>query len=242
MHAVILAAGLGNRLRDFHTLPKGFLKIGKHCLIEQSIQHLKDYDISDLLIITGYGFEHYHQLTQHYSFISTHHNLFFQTFGSLYSLYLAKDWVKDDVLILESDILYEGRALKTLISTVESDAIITSGFTQSGDEVYVSTKGNNLVNMNKNPEALLSSSIIGEFVGLSKLSLASFRCLITRLEKNTQLLEQGHYDEHGLVDLSSQRPIKCVHLPDLLWAEIDNHAHYIRAQQVHNAIQLKETS
>lgn len=241
MQAVILAAGLGQRLRDVHTLPKGFLKIGEQCLINQSIKHLTDYAISDLLIITGYGFEHYNKLATQFSFISTRHNPFFQTFGSLYSLYLAKDWVRGDVLILESDILYEGRALGKLINTAAPNAIITSGFTQSGDEVYVSAQSQNLVNMSKNSQLLDNTLIIGEFVGLTKLSWTGFQRLITELETNAPLLQQGHYDEQGLVSLSAHNPIECIHLPDLLWAEVDCYAHFLRAKQVYAAIQNKET-
>lgn len=242
MQAVILAAGIGSRLRDFHALPKGFLKIGEQCLIEQSIQHLAHHGIFDILIITGYGFEHYNHLAGQYTFISTRHNPLFQTFGSLYSLYLAKDWVQNDVLILESDILYEGRALGSLINAHVPNAIITSGFTQSEDEVYVSAQHNKLMNMSKNAHVLLAGTIIGEFVGLTKLSLAAYQSLIARLDKNVELLQQGHYDEHGLIDLTAQWPIECIFLPDLLWAEVDNQAHFIRATKVFAAIQIKESA
>ena len=94
--------------------------------------------------------------------------------------------------------------------------------------------------MKKNKDRLIPGSIIGEFVGLTKLSFASFQCLIHQLEDNTLLLQQGHYDEDGMVGLSSTCPIACIKLPDLLWAEIDNHAHYLRAQRVYSDILKKE--
>ena len=240
MQAIILAAGSGLRLRDFHVLPKGFLKIGDDYLIKQSIQHLNHYGISDILIVTGYGFEHYNQLVNHYASVTTQHNPLFQKYASLYSLYLAKKWVKDEVIILESDILYENRALNSLINSSAADAIIVSGFTQSGDEVYVSAKNKQLVDLSKNTNMLLEPSLMGEFVGLTKLSLPSFQSLIEKLEKNTELLQQGHYDEHGLVELSSQHAIECILITDLLWAEVDNREHFIRAQAVWQKIHAKE--
>lgn len=242
MQAIILAAGSGLRLRDVHTLPKGFLKMGGTCLIDQSIQHLTHHGISDVLIMTGYGCEHYQAWAQNYPFVTLQHNPFFQTFGSLYSLYLAKDWIDDDVLILESDIFYEGRALTLLIDTLHPDALVTSGFTYSGDEVYVSAEDNYLVKMSKNKNAHVEHDIVGEFVGLTKLSKSSFQCFITRVEHDLHLLQQGHYDEHGLVDLISACPLRCIHIPDLLWSEIDNLEHFIRAKDVYAKIQSKESA
>lgn len=240
MQAIILAAGSGLRLRDIHTLPKGFLKMGNTCLIEQSIQHLTHHGMSDVLMITGYGCEHYEQWAQNYPSVALQHNPFFQTYSSLYSLYLAKDWVSEDVLILESDIFYEGRALTSLIDAPYPDALVTSGFTYSGDEVYVSAEDNYLVTMSKNRHAHVDHDILGEFVGLTKLSRSSFQHFMTRIEHNLHLLHQGHYDEHGLVDLISTCPLRCIHMPDLLWSEIDNLDHFIRAKDVYAKIQSKE--
>lgn len=239
MQAIILAAGLGTRLREFHALPKGFLTFGGQTLVSLSLQHLLNQTISEILIITGYGFEHYNQLAKQHPFLTTQYNNRFDTYGNLYSLFLAKDWVQQDVLILESDILYESRALTEIVDNSATNAILTSGFTQSGDEVYVTALDQALTNMSKNKQLLAGTPIMGEFVGITKLCVQSFRYLIGQLEKNASLLHNGHYDEHGLVELAAHHPILCVQPPDLLWAEIDCHAHYMRAQRVYAAIQTR---
>lgn len=240
MQAVILAAGLGLRLRGIHDLPKGFLQLGENTIIRESIWNLRQCGISEILIITGYAAVHYEALIASDDKLATCHNSHFDTYGSLYSLYQAKNWVREEIIVLESDIIYEQRGLKSLINHEAKNAILVSGWTQSGDEVYVETKNTTLLNMSKSRQYLSQTAIMGEFVGLTKLSFESYQHLVQRLASHPSLLHQGHYDEHGLVDLATQYSIECVHLPDLLWAEIDNHCHLIRAQKVYAEIQKKE--
>ena len=66
--AVILAGGLGSRLKDkTKTMPKGFLEIGGTAIVEQSIQKLLACGIEKIIIGTGHCSEYYDQLAQKYS-------------------------------------------------------------------------------------------------------------------------------------------------------------------------------
>lgn len=53
--AVILAAGIGSRLRNIHNdKPKGFLQLGDKPIIEESIARLVFAGINEIIIVTGY--------------------------------------------------------------------------------------------------------------------------------------------------------------------------------------------
>ena len=57
--------------------------------------------------------------------------------GSMYSLYCARErWLHGPFLLLESDLVYEPRALRVLLERPAADAILLSGPTGAGDEVY----------------------------------------------------------------------------------------------------------
>ena len=114
--AVILAAGLGMRLRDaFSGKPKGLLAIGGQPLVERSIQQLMAHGINDIVVVTGYLAEEYEALADVYPYVRTVHNPSYADSGSMYSLYCARDAITGPFLLLESELLYENRALSTLL-------------------------------------------------------------------------------------------------------------------------------
>lgn len=235
MQAVILAAGCGSRLRAHHDLPKGFLCVTDRPIILESIQKLQQHGIHDILLITGYRSDVYETFAEAHPGVSTQFNPYFDTKSSLYSLYCAREWVKTDFLLLESDLFYEPRAMECLLADKNPSAILVSGQTHSGDEVYVEAKKNNLVNMSKQQADLNIENIQGEFVGINKLNYFDYQIILSLCEKNNNLLSTGHYEEHGLVALSQVHPLSCVFIPDLIWGEIDTIEQFERVRALCNA-------
>lgn len=232
MDAVILAAGVGSRIRPIHDLPKGFIRVGSSPLIEQSIKILQFYGIKNILIVTGYRANFYNNLVSSENGVKTILNNNYESTGSLYSLILAKNWVKGDFLLLESDILYDEIAIGNLLQENRPNVIVTTGESHSGDEVYVETKEDYLVNMSKGKKDLHIANITGELVGISKLSLQSYQALVEETEKNLESAKKDHY-ETGLVSLTSKFPIYCLKIPQLLWCEIDDEHHLERAKKIY---------
>jgi choline kinase len=132
--AVILAAGMGTRLRDeVEDYPKGFLRLGEQPIIEESIQRLVAAGIRDIVIVTGHCADYYERLAAGQDgLVRTVHNPRFADSGSMYSLYCARDAVDDSFLLLESDLIYEQRALTELLIEPAPDAILLSGPTGAG--------------------------------------------------------------------------------------------------------------
>jgi NDP-sugar pyrophosphorylase family protein len=59
MKAVILAGGLGNRLKPFTTvIPKPLLPVGKKAVLEIQIENLKKYGFKDIYLATNYKSEY----------------------------------------------------------------------------------------------------------------------------------------------------------------------------------------
>jgi choline kinase len=228
--AVILAAGMGTRLREAHAdMPKGFLELGGRAIIETSIARLEEAGITDIVIVTGYAAEYYHKLALGYEgLVRVVHNPDYAESGSMYSLYCARDVIDDGFLLLESDLIYESRALDVLISMEMPDAVLLSGPTGAGDEVYVETESNLLVNMSKDKSAL--GSVAGELVGISKISRGLFALMkfISREAFESSL--KYDYETDCLVAAAAKWDIYCPVVPDLIWAEIDDPDHLERAR------------
>jgi 2-aminoethylphosphonate-pyruvate transaminase len=229
--AVILAAGQGTRLRSAGVdYPKGFVAIGDRPIIEESIARLRAEGIRRIVIVTGFSAGHYQRLAARLGpGIELVHNPDFAETGSMYSLYCARDAVREPCLLLESDLVYEPRALRVLLAHPEADAILLSGPTGAGDEVFVETRAGCLLAMSKRREAL-GPEVAGELVGISKIS-TDLHALMNRIAA----AEFGRsrdisYETDCLVKAAASRRIACPVVPDLLWGEIDDPVHLERVQ------------
>ena len=228
--AVILAAGMGTRLRgELEDRPKGFLTLGDAPIIVESLRRLDHAGIEDVVIVTGHCDDFYRRLAaEQGGFVRLVHNDRYADSGSMYSLYCARDALAADFLLLESDLIYEPRALEILLTSDTPDAVLLSGPTGAGDEVWVETHDGNLVAMSKDRDAL--GSVAGELVGISKVSsdLYDIMCRIAATAFETSL--RFDYETDCLVAAASERAIACPVVADLLWGEIDDPSHLARAR------------
>jgi len=227
--AVILAAGLGSRLKDrTKTKPKGFVEIDNKAIVERSIEKLINAGITTIIIGTGYLSEHYDRLKDKYPQIITCRSSKYAETGSMFTLYNLRELVKEDFLLLESDLLYDRKGLKELIDDARPDIILASGKTGSNDEVYIEADNNhNLVNMSKKADDL--AQIIGELVGISKISMPTFGKMLAYAE--TQFEHGGnqfHY-ENDFVGISVGTKIYVKKIENYSWCEIDDEDHLNRA-------------
>lgn len=227
--AVILAAGLGSRFKDVtKNKPKAFIEVDGETLIERSIRKLIFNGIEKIIIGTGYLSEHFEKLAQKYPLITCVKSDKYETTSSMYTLYNLRKEVKSDFLLLEGDLLYERDGLKTLINDYHVDAILASGKTHSGDEVYLELdKKNNLVNLSKKPAEL--KSVDAELVGISKISLATFEKMCEFAEK--ALISNPKIDyEHVFVEVSTKfQGIYVKKIENYAWTELDDESHLKRA-------------
>jgi 2-aminoethylphosphonate-pyruvate transaminase len=229
--AVILAAGMGVRLKEMgQSIPKGFLQFGNQPIIEESIERLQHCGIQKIIIVTGHLSEFYERLKERYSQVVTVHNPQYAESGSLCSLYCARELVGSDFLLLESDLIYEQRALETVLAFPKDNVILLSGATNAGDEVYVKTAGETIVAMSKN-KADLGEQIAGELVGISKISHPLFQRMLQQAELMFKSSLKVDYESDGLVAVAQSYPVYYTVITDLLWGEIDDKQHLLRAKK-----------
>jgi choline kinase len=230
--AIILAAGMGVRLKELNRgVPKGFISLGgDKPIIEHSIDALLACGIKDIIIVTGFMDEHYENLRSQYPQIKTVRNEKYSETGTMYSLWCARNLFNTDFILLESDLIYEIRAIKKLLESASENSILISDKTDAGDEVYVGADDNWVKQISKDRKAL--SSIAGEFIGVSKLSYDFYLKLI-------QIAEEGFcsnllisYDMDCFVAVAEKNHLGFLKIENLLWAEIDDVSQLNKAAKV----------
>lgn len=127
MQAIILAAGMGTRLKELtKDVPKCMIKVNGKSLIERAVETLAENGISRIVIVSGYKadvlrdfissrFPPSNALGVKIEFID---NPIFDSSNNIYSLYLAKDvLLSDETLLLESDLIFTPELISTLVKS-----------------------------------------------------------------------------------------------------------------------------
>ena len=103
MRAMILAAGMGTRLKPLtNNTPKGLVKVNGIPMVERQIQYLKESGIDEIIVVTGYLKEKFNYLKEEYG-VTLIHNDKYDIYNNLYTMYLVRDLLPDSY-VLESDI------------------------------------------------------------------------------------------------------------------------------------------
>lgn len=232
--AVILAAGLGSRLGELGVQrPKGLLAVGDQSLVERSCIALVRAGITRILIGTGHEEWAYREFAA--GFVGAHiecvSNPQYATTGSMATMYALRGHLHGTCLMLESDLLYEDRALHRVLSSPHADVILASGFTGFGDEVYMELDdGGRLRRLSKDPTDL--RTIDAELVGITKLGMQAYADACDHFARKSRT--DPHLDyEHCLMHLSQMGPgIPVEVIDDLIWCEVDDTIHLGRARTV----------
>ena len=176
INAIILAAGMGNRLSPLtEDIPKGMVKLFEKSLLVMQIDIFKQYGINDITIVTGHLGE---KIT--FPDINYIKNQNFSLTNINESLFCAKEKFETESIISYSDIIYEKKIIEKLTSF---NGDIGVGVRLNWKPHYkgrtlhpiseaenVVIENNKIVKIQKNILKCEKNQNIGEFLGLMKLS------------------------------------------------------------------------
>ena len=120
MKALILASGKGERLFPVtKEIPKPLVEIGKKAILGRQIDNLVGCGITDVIITTGF-FEGKIKdfIKENYPNINVCYvnNPKYETTNYIYSMWLTKKNIDDDIILLHGDLLFEKKLLERLIA------------------------------------------------------------------------------------------------------------------------------
>ena len=186
MQAVILAAGISRRLRPLtDQKPKCLLDISGRNLLQRTLDSLAANNISEILIVTGYRENMIKEYVKknikdlNISFIT---NPDYQNNNNSYSLWLSKDFIKGDFILLDSDILFDERIIKKLLNSQYQNclAVYANGKLDEEQIKVIVDKDLRILQIGKEIEI---NKAYGESIGIEKFSLDFSRVLFEILDR-----------------------------------------------------------
>ena len=222
LKAVILAAGVGNRLRSVTNDPKCLLNINGAPLLERYVEALDNLGISDIVLVIGYKKEKIIEFVKECNFqgnIKFIENPDF-TKGSILSLFRARNELNGNVILMDSDVYFEIEILAKLIDTSQENLVAVDTTCRSfGEEMMVGATNERILDMAR---ALSGKfNIIGEGVGFYKLNKQACEELKRILEEQVKLGKNDRGYEDILPLLFQRVHFKPMIVDGLKWTEID---------------------
>ncbi len=120
MQAIILAAGMGKRLKELtQNNTKCMVKVNGITLIDRMLHQIDQKKLTRIIIVVGYKgqklVDYIGTLHIKTPIVFIHNKIFFKT-NNIFSLSLAKEWLcKEDTLLFESDLIFDNSVLDSII-------------------------------------------------------------------------------------------------------------------------------
>ncbi|MBR3734033.1 MAG: phosphocholine cytidylyltransferase family protein, partial [Bacteroidaceae bacterium] len=162
-----------SRLRPLtDSTPKCLLKIGGRSLLQRSIDALTANGISEIVIVTGYLHEQIESFVdqQYPSLRVTYiYNKEYSTTNNIYSLWLARPEADgEDVLLLDSDLLYDPAILSRVMASSHSNVLTLTKHPLGEEEMKVVTDDQgSILEISKTCNPALAA---GESLGIERMS------------------------------------------------------------------------
>lgn len=227
MKALILNSGLGSRmgvLTSEHPKCMTELKAGE-TILSQQLRQLTESGIRDVIMTVGYNESVLREYVAGLDFdvnIKFVSNPYYRTTNYIYSIYLAREYLDDDIFLLHGDIVLENEALDALLSDTRSVMAVSSTrlLPEKDFKAVIDSSGLVLkVGVEYFTDALTAQPVY-------RLNREDWRLWLNRIEDYCADYTGGgggltFYAERALNDLDGAANIYAHDLRNLLCSEID---------------------
>lgn len=132
MQAIILAAGFGQRLAPVtEDIPKALVEVNGVPLLENALNILSDFGMDEVIIVVGHLRDKIIERigTEYKGMRITYvDNPRYRETNNVYSFYLTKDYIRDDVIMLECDLFFDSQLLEKVVYGEGECSILVSPF------------------------------------------------------------------------------------------------------------------
>ena len=232
MQGLILAAGMGKRLKEYtKNNTKCMVEVNEKTLIERVLRQLDKYNLSQIVIVIGYKgviLKNYINALNIKTPIVYVRNDIYNKTNNIYSLALAKDYLlNDDTLLLESDLIFEDSIFDLIINDPRESLVLVDKYAAWMDGTCIEIDENdNIVDfISGNHFKYSDSNNYYKTVNVYKFSKHFLETYyVPFLEAYQKALGENEYYEQVLrvITMLDKPEIKAKRLNGEKWYEIDD--------------------
>lgn len=195
--SIIFAAGLGSRLKEITKItPKSLIEINGQPILERNIEFMIEAGIERIIIVVGYMKEKFFYLKEKYPNVNIEFviNDKYKEFNTIYSMYLAKDYLNEDSFITTADIYLKSNLFLKYHEEDYSFYLLKNSKKQLEKEEWTAT----LNEKNKIVRVNLHSYSGHTYTGISCWKAKDLSILRNKLENinwSSENIKQSYWDE-----------------------------------------------
>lgn len=227
MRAIILAAGVGNRLAQLGDRPKCLLEFGGETLLARHLKNLLANGIDEVTLCLGHRAETIMKTLDKTTRprVNAVINADYRE-GSVVSLWTARATLRagEEIILMDADVLYAPAILTRLVHSRHANCFLLDRDFIPGDEpVKLCLRDGAIVEFRKKPSPDISYDSCGESVGFFKFSPAIATELAAMSEEYLQSGRRGEPYEELIRDLilADTPGLAFEDVTGLPWIEID---------------------
>ena len=239
MKAVILAAGLSKRLRPLtDNTPKCLLDVNGKNFMQRTLENLLACGINDFIIVLGYRrnmIEKYIKKNFPDLRVTFLCNDDYAENNNSYSLWMTKDIAGDEILLLDSDILFEKEIVSEILFSEHKTCLALKRDVLDDEQIKVIADENyKVIEISK--EAPIEKAI-GESIGIEKISGKFLKDVFEILdrkilkEKNVNEFYEKTFEE-VIAKNDAEKSMYCVDISQYFCMEIDTIEDYESAKKL----------
>ncbi|HEU4681898.1 MAG TPA: phosphocholine cytidylyltransferase family protein, partial [Gemmatimonadales bacterium] len=217
MQAVILAAGMGSRLKAVTGgKAKALLEVGGRALILHQLEALADHGVGPVLVIVGYQAEEVKAAIGDRA--ETIVNERFDQTNSLFSLWLARHWIKGPFVLLNCDLFFDPGILDHVLDEPGNVLAYDSTSSRGREQTKVAIKQRRVVDVGKD---LPPSSARGESLGLLKFDEEGAKTIVRVADSLVRDGQENAWVIEATRAVCGQVSIYGTNVAGHAWTEID---------------------
>ncbi len=232
IQAVILAAGIGSRLRPLtDDRPKALVPLGPVPLIDHALDALAEAGVKSMIVVTGYRRDvmERHLDGRRELTIATLENPAYASTNTLASLLVAAPLIEDDFLLIDGDLVFEA-AVVSRLGEPGTRLAVDRGRALDAEAVKIAAADDRVVAVGKSLPAGLTA--IGESIGMARIDSAVAGRLFQLGRRILAVKPQAYYEAAFQMLIDEGHPVDVVDITGLRWVEVDDHDDYQRAREL----------
>jgi choline kinase len=239
MIGLVLAAGPGRRLQPLtDALPKALLPLCEgRTLLDVALANLRSVGLGNVVVVAGFAAE---RVAERVADLEMSHGVRIelvvndraQDWNNAYSLWLAREWFAQGVLLVNGDTLHPASVETRLLDARGSAVLLAVDCAkQLGEEEMkvVVSDGNVLKRISKHVDP---GDAAGEYIGVTLIESRAAEALADALEATWRRDPSLYYEDAFQELVERGGDVRVAPIGKVDWVEVDDHADLQRAREI----------